>query len=377
MKFRRIKAMARKEFLHIVRDTRSLVMALLVPLFMLVLFGYALSLDVDHIPTVIVDLDRTPSSRDLRERFVGTTYFDVRGVDGSTALVNRQIDSGEILMAVVIPSGFHRDLARAARPGVQLLVDGSDSNTASIAINYAQALILAWGQGRMAKRANQVAGVQPKAPVDAQVRVWYNSDLKSRNFLIPGLIAVVLMIIAALLTSLTIAREWENGSMEQLLSTPLRPAEIVLGKLAAYFAIGAVDIITAVLMGIFVFDVPLRGSLWFLAFSSGLFLFGALSWGIFISAVAKTQLLAYQMGMLSSFLPAFLLSGFIYSIDNMPRAIQVVTYIVPARYFIAVLKALYLKGEGMTLLWVQVLLLAVYAAIVFTAATRKIGHKVA
>jgi ABC-2 type transport system permease protein len=370
MKYRRVRAMARKEFLHIVRDTRSLVMALLVPLFMLVLFGYALSLDVDHIPTMIVDQDQTPASRDLRSRFEGTPYFDVRGVETSAALVNREIDRSHVLLAVVIPAGFHRDLSRGERTSVQLLLDGSDSNTASIAINYAQALISVWSLERM-------AGRRPVMPVEAQVRVWYNSDLKSRNFLIPGLIAVVLMIIAALLTSLTIAREWENGSMEQLLSTPLRPAEIVLGKLAAYFAIGAVDVLTSVLMGVLVFDVPLRGNLFFLAFSSGIFLFGALSWGILISAIAKTQLLAYQMGMLSSFLPAFLLSGFMYSIENMPQAIQIATYIVPARYFIAILKAVYLKGEGMALLWVQILFLAIYGAVVFALATRKIGHKVA
>lgn len=377
MKFRRVRAMARKEFLHIARDIRSLAMALLVPLFMLVLFGYALSLDVDDIPTVIVDQDRSPASRELRARFEGTPYFDVRGVENSTAHVNREMNRGEILMAVVIPSGFHRELERGERPAVQLLLDGSDSNTASIAINYAQTLITVWSMERAAARVNQLTGAWPVAPVEAQVRVWYNSDLKSRNYLIPGLIAVVLMIIAALLTSLTIAREWENGSMEQLLSTPLRPAEIVLGKLSAYFAVGAVDVLTSVLMSVFIFDVPLRGNLIFLAFSSGIFLFGALSWGILISAIAKTQLLAYQMGMLTSFLPAFLLSGFMYSIENMPHAIQVATYIVPARYFIAVLKTVYLKGEGMALLWPQILLLLLYATIVFFATTRKIGHKVA
>jgi len=377
MKLRRVRAMARKEFLHIVRDTRSLTMALLVPLFMLILFGYALSLDVDHIPTMIVDQDRTPASAALRARFAGTPYFDVRSVESSTVNVNREIDRGGVLLAVVIPAGFHRGMARGERPEVQLLLDGSDSNTASIAINYAQALISVWAMERTAERVNQLTGAQPRPPAEAQVRVWYNSDLKSRNFLIPGLIAVVLMIIAALLTSLTIAREWENGSMEQLLSTPLRPAEIVLGKLAAYFAVGAADVVTSVLMSVFVFDVPLRGGFLFLAFSSGIFLFGALSWGILISAIAKTQLLAYQMGMLSSFLPAFLLSGFMYSIENMPRGIQTVSYIVPARYFIAVLKAVYLKGEGMGLLWMQVLFLCLYAGIVFTLATRKVGHKVA
>jgi ABC-2 type transport system permease protein len=370
MKLRRVRAMARKEFLHILRDPRSLVMALLVPMFMLVLFGYALSLDVDHIPTLVVDQDRTPASRDLRARFEGTPFFDVEGVESSTATVDGEMDRGRVMLAVVIPAGFARDLARGQRPEVQLLLDGSDSNTASIAINYAQTLILGWAGER-------VAGRRVTLPVEAQVRVMYNSDLKSRNFLIPGLIAVVLMIIAALLTSLTIAREWENGSMEQLLSTPLRPAEIVLGKLTAYFAIGTVDVLTSVLMGVFVFEVPLRGNLVFLAFSSALFLFGALSWGILISAIAKTQLLAYQMGMLSSFLPAFLLSGFMYSIENMPRPIQIVTSIVPARYFIAILKAVYLKGEGMELLWMQVVFLAIYGAAVFVLATRKIGHKVA
>lgn len=377
MKFRRVRAMARKEFLHIVRDPRSLAMALLVPFFMLMLFGYALSLDVDRIPALIVDQDQTPASRDLRARFEGTPFFDVRGVETSTARVNGEIDRGAILMAVVIPAGFHRDLSRGAAPAVQLLLDGSDSNTASIAINYAQALISVWASERGTERLNKLTGAAPPPPVEARVRVWYNSEMKSRNFIIPGLIAVVLMIIAALLTSLTIAREWENGSMEQLLSTPLRPAEIVLGKLAAYFAVGAADVATSVLLGVFAFDVPLRGNLFFLAFASSIFLFGALSWGVLISAIAKTQLLAYQMGMLSSFLPAFLLSGFIYSIDNMPRAIQIVTYIVPARYFIAVLKAVYLKGEGMALLWTELLFLAIYAGLVFAAATRKIGHKVA
>lgn len=365
MKLRRITAMARKEWLHIVRDPRSLGMALMVPLLMLLLFGYALSLDVDQIPTLIVDQDATPASRALRAKFQGSRYFDIRGVEPSTRAVDAMIDRGDIILAVVIPAGFERDINRRAQPGVQLLLDASDSNTASIAINYAEALIGQWALG----------GFTPLT--DARVRVWYNSDLKSRNYIIPGLIAVILVIIAALLTSLTIAREWENGSMEQLLSTPLRPAEIVLGKLAAYFAVGAIDVVTSVLVSVFVFDVPLRGNLIFLAFTSGLFLFGALSWGVFLSAVARTQLLAYQMGMLTSFLPAFLLSGFIYSIDGMPRPIQIVTHAFPARYFIAILKALYLKGEGLQLLWAEVLFLIAYSAVIFVAATRKVGTKVA
>lgn len=365
MKFRRIIAIARKEWLHIIRDPRSLGMALMVPLLMLLLFGYALSLDVDKIPTLIVDQDGTPASRALRSRFEGSRYFEIRGVETSTRLVNELVDRGAIILAVVIPTGFERDLNRRAQPGIQLLLDASDSNTASIAINYAEALIAQWALGNF------------PPPSDARVRVWYNSELKSRNYIIPGLIAVILAIIAALLTSLTIAREWENGSMEQLLSTPLRPAEIVLGKLAAYFTVGAIDVVLSVLVSVFVFEVPLRGNLIFLAVTSGLFLFGALSWGVFLSAVARTQLLAYQMGMLTSFLPAFLLSGFIYSIDGMPKPVQLVTYAFPARYFIVILKALYLKGEGLQLLWGEVLFLVAYSTVIFIAATRKVGTKVA
>lgn len=377
MKLRRVRAMARKEFLHILRDTRSLVMALLVPFIMLLLFGYALSLDVDHIPTVFVDQDRTPASRDLLQRFSGSRYFDVLRVESSTANVDREIDTSKALLVVVIPTGFERELINAGKPSVQLLLDGSDSNTASIAINYAEALVSLWSAERVADRMSRLRGLKMTVPAQTQVRIWYNSDLRSRNFLVPGLISVILMIIASLLTSLTIAREWENGSMEQLLSTPLRPVEIVLGKLAAYFLVGIADVITSVSLGVFVFDVPLRGSLLLLGLSSGIFLFGALSWGIFISAVAKTQLLAYQMGTLTSFLPAFILSGFIYSIDNMPRVIQIISHVVPARYFIAVLKALYLKGEGLALLWPQLGFLSIYAAIVFALATRRVGHKVA
>lgn len=366
MKLRRVKAMARKELLHIARDPLSLGMALLIPLLMLLLFGYALSLDVDRIPTRIVDRDHSPTSRALWSRFDGSRYFNVLEVSPNDQNLNAEIDRGQILLAVVIPAGFERDIFLRHKPQVQLLLDASDSNTASIALNYAESLISLWAlEGR------------PEPPLSPEVRVWYNEDLKSRNYIIPGLIAVVLMIIAALLTSLTIAREWENGSMEQLLSTPLRPAEIVLGKLAAYFAIGAADVVTSVLAGVFVFDIPLRGNLFFLAFSSGIFLFGALSWGVFVSAVARSQLLAYQIGMMTSFLPAFLLSGFIYAIENMPLVIQAVTYIVPARYFVVVLKAIYLKGEGISLLWPQILFLAFYAAIVFIAATKKVGRKLA
>jgi drug efflux transport system permease protein len=224
---------------------------------------------------------------------------------------------------------------------------------------------------------NRRGGEHLTPPVDARLRVWYNSSLESKNYVVPGLIAVILQSIAALLTSLTIARELEMGTMEQILSTPLRPAEMVLGKMLAYFAIGVVDAVVTFLVAILVFQVPFRGSLPLLMFSVCIFLCGALFWGIFVSAAAKTQLQAYQMGLLSSFLPAFLLSGFIYSIENMPLVIRVITYFIPAKYVITILKGLFLKGVGVTVLWSELGLLTLYAVLVFTAATRKLNRKLA
>jgi ABC-2 type transport system permease protein len=226
-------------------------------------------------------------------------------------------------------------------------------------------MLLRRGQGKL------------KMPVDVRIRVLYNNELKSRNFIVPGLIAVILMIIASLLTSLTIAREWENGTMEQLLSTPVRPAELLLGKLAAYFVLGMADMVISLIVGVGVFGVPMRGSAFLLIGASALFLFGALCWGILLSTITRSQLLAYQLSLLSSFLPAFLLSGFIYSIDDMPFVIQQFTRIVPARYFVAILQGVFMKGTGLEVLWTQVLFLGSYGALVFTIAVRKMRQKMA
>ena len=369
MNVRRTRAVARKEFRHIVRDPRSLIMALAIPLLFLLLFGLALSLDVDRIPTLIYDADRSPQSRDLIHRFAGSRYFQILGFVDNYQVIERQIDRSEILLAVAIPNDYSRRVSRGEKADVQLIVDGSDSNTAAIALGYAEAVVSNYAQ--------QLRRVPLGPPVDARLRVWYNSELQSKNYVVPGLIAVILMIIAALLTSLTIAREWEMGTMEQLLSTPLRPAELVLGKMLAFFAVGLADIVISVLTGVLVFRVPLRGDVLFLLFTSCIFLCGALFWGIFLSAVARTQLLAYQMGILTSFLPAFLLSGFIYATENMPLPIQIITRVVPARYFITILKGIFLKGVGIQVLWGETVFLLIFAVIVFLLATRKLKQKMA
>jgi ABC-2 type transport system permease protein len=375
MSYRRMRAVSIKELHHITRDARSLGLALLLPVLMLLLFGFALSLDVDHIPTMIYDQDQTPESRALIRQFEGSKFFEIRGMVGDYTAIERAIDRSRILMGVVIPRDYSRQLGAGREAQVQILLDGSDSNTASIALGYAESLVSSYSLDLRTAALNRRAGERLTPPVEARLRVWYNSSLESKNYVVPGLIAVILQIIAALLTSLTIAREWEMGTMEQILSTPLRPAEMVLGKMFAYFLVGLADATIAVLVGVFVFEVPFRGSVPLLVVSTCVFLFGALFWGIFISAAARTQVAAYQMGILSSFLPAFLLSGFVYSIESMPWEIQAITHIVPARYVVTILKGIFLKGVGLSVLWGELGFLALYALIVFLLATRKLNQK--
>jgi ABC-2 type transport system permease protein len=376
LSYRRLRAVFVKEIHHITRDARSLIMALAVPVVMLLLFGFALSLDVDRIPTMIYDQDQTAESHALIREFQGSRYFQIVSEVSDYATIERGIDRSRVLMGVTIPRDYSRQLGSGHAAQVQILLDGSDSNTASIALGYVESLVRGYSLQLRTTAMNRRAGQRLAPPVDARLRVWYNSSLESKNYVVPGLIAVILQIIAALLTSLTIAREWEMGTMEQILSTPLRPAELVLGKMLAYFAVGVTDATIAVIVGIFVFTVPFRGSLLLLAFSVCLFLFGALFWGIFVSAAAKTQLQAYQMGVLSSFLPSFLLSGFIYSIETMPPVIRVITHIVPARYVVTILKGIFLKGVGLSVLWGELGFLALYAVWVFAMATRKLNQKI-
>lgn len=376
MRLRRLKAVAWKELLHVRRDVRSLAMALAVPFVLLMLFGYALTLDVDRVPVLVYDIDRTPASRELVARLEGSRFFDVLGYASGYGQIEREIDAGRCLVALVIPKGYARDILSGRKAEIQILVDGSDSNTASIALGYIDALLASYSQQvRWQAQQRRLGRVLPLA-LETRLRVWYNPRLQSKNYIVPGLIAVILMIIGALLTSLTIAREWEGGTMEQVLSTPLRPLELVLGKAVAYFLIGVADVVSAVLTGVFIFRVPLRGSLLLLAVSCALFLAGALFWGILISALARSQMLAYQASMISSFLPAFLLSGFVWAIENMPRPVQLVTYAVPARYFIAILKGIFLKGVGLAILWPQLAFLAVYACLVLVVAAKKARQKV-
>lgn len=377
MNLRRVKAVARKEFIHVWRDPLSLTMALATPGFLLILFGFALTLDVDNVPLAVWDQSNTPRSRELVSRFDGSRYFSLEKRFGNYRDLVRAIDSGEVMLGLVIPRDFAALVEADRDAPVQLIVDGGDSNRATIAIGYADAIADRFSVDLSVERNHLRGGKPLGVPLDARPRVWFNEDMESRNYIIPGLIAVIMMVIATMLTSLTIAREWERGTMEQLISTPVRPGELILGKLAPYFVIGACDVLFAVLMAEFVFHVPFRGNLALLFGLSGIFLIGALAMGMTVSIVARSQLLSCQVAVVATFLPAFLLSGFIFTIDNMPPVIQAITHVVPARYFVTILKGIYLKGVGLDILGVEAAFLTAYAAVVVFIARIKLKKKLA
>ena len=376
MKLQRIKAVAKKEFLHVFRDPRSLGLGIAIPMILLFLFGYALTLDVDRVPLIVWDQSHSHASRDFISRFTGSRYFALQGHADNYREIERAIDRREALIAVVIPVDFAGRIESGRKADVQVIVDGSDSNTATFALGYADAAALSYSSD-VAVKATRRSGGSPPAPLlDVRPRVWFNSDLISKNYIFPGLIAVIMMVITALLTSLTVAREWETGTMEQLISTPLKGPELIAGKLIPYFAVGILDLVLSVVVGEFVFDVPLRGSLPLLFGMSVLFLIGALSLGMLISIVAKSQRLASQIAMVTTMLPAFLLSGFIFPIDNMPLVIRAITHIITARYFVVILRGIYLKDVGLDVLAGEAGFLAVFGALVIFLSIRKFRKKI-
>jgi ABC-2 type transport system permease protein len=309
---------------------------------------------------VVWDQSQTTASRGFISQFGGSRYFLIQGYAWSYPELEWEVDSGRALAALVIPRDFEIQSGRPA--AVQLIVDGSDSNTATLAVGYAGAIARAYSQSLSLWEIRRLGGQAQNPPVDFRPRVWFNPELESRNYIIPGLIAVIMMVIAALLTSLTVAREWERGTMEQLISTPVTGRELILGKLLPYLAIGVVDVVLAVVLGQFLFRVPLRGSVLLVLLSAGVFLVGTMALGILVSVMARNQLMANQAAMVLTFVPSFLLSGFVFPISTMPAVVQWITYLVPARYFISLLKAIYLKGVGLTVLAGDGILLIVFAA---------------
>jgi ABC-2 type transport system permease protein len=360
----RLFAIARKEILQLSRDPRSLLLAFFLPAILLILFGYAITSDVRNIATAVVDQDVSASSRSLVDAFRASGYFTIVETPASPREIGPLLDRSRLTVGLVIPPDFEARLQAGKKAPVQAIVDGSDANTATIAIAYAQAITRSFQAGAGAGAALQSATIEPRS------RVWYNEDLRSRNAIVPGLVGVILMVVAAMLSSLTLAREWERGTMEQLASTPVGRFEVVFGKLLPYLGIGVIDVLLASVLGVALFGVPFRGDpILFLVLSLA-FLTGALGLGLFISAVARSQVLATQIAMVVTFLPSFLLSGFMFSISVMPPALQAFTFLVPARYFLVVTRGIFLKGVGIEVLYVQGLLMILFAAVGLLLATR-------
>lgn len=360
----RLLAVSRKEVLHLRRDRRSLGLAFVLPAIMVLAFGWVISFDIRHIKMAVYDEDRSQASRALVDAFTASSYFVVTGHLDRYGDAEPLLDRGAVRLVLVIPPRFQARLSGGGPAPVQALVDGSDANTATIALAYARGIVTAYAT-RAILGARRVA-----PPVRAETRVWYNEELKSSNMIVPGLIAVVMMIIAAMLTSLTIAKEWERGTMEQLASTPVHPVEVVLGKLLPYLGIGMIDVLVTGFIGAVVFAVPFRGSFLFFVGASFFFLVGALGIGLAISAVTKSQMLAIQVAMVATYLPSFLLSGFMFDVANMPTALQALALFVPARYFITAVRGIFLKGVGPEVLWPYGLGMILFGIAGLTLATR-------
>ena len=359
MKLRNIQAVTRKEFYHLFRDFRSLYLAFALPLLLILLFGYALSLDVDNVETAVVDYDNTDLSRDFIRHLDASPYFHVAAHLANTQEATQYLDHGRAILAIVIPPGWTKDLRGDREASLQLLLDGSDPNFASITRGYVNAFVEQYNQKLLVQFLNRQGMEKIKPPLEGRIRVWFNEDLESRNFIVPGIIAVIIMIVGAMLTSLVIAREYENGTMETIKSLPITAGEFLIGKAIPYFFVGLTDVLISILMGQVLFGVVMKSSFWLMIAASSIYLGVALALGLLISTVTKSQLLANQGAILLTYLPSLLLSNFVFPVVNMPKFLQIVTYIVPATYYIDILSGIYLRNLGIAHLWPSYLVMAV------------------
>jgi ABC-2 type transport system permease protein len=357
------RAMVRKELRQIMRDRRTLLILVFVPALFLLLYGYALNFDIRNIDLAVEDRDGSTASRALVSAFTNSGYFTYAGAAHSQRELDWLIDTNTARAALVIPSGYGRDLANRVPVRVQVIVNGDNANTASAVVGYAGAIVAEAGAEMLALAAGGGGGGTPRALVSFEPRVWYNPQLRSALFLVPGLIAYISMITAVISTSLAVVREKERGTMEQIRMAPVSPLAFVIGKTIPYSVIAFVSAVLIVLVSMALFGLPQNGPWWLLFLTIALFLVGAQGQGLLISTVASTQQVAFQIALLSSFLPTFILSGFIFPITSMPAAVQVITYIVPARYFVSALRSVVLKGTNIDVVWTQLVALVIFASV--------------
>ncbi|MDD5706117.1 MAG: ABC transporter permease [Kiritimatiellae bacterium] len=370
----RVKRVLVKEFIHIFRDPRMKGVIFLMPILQALVFGYAVTTDVRDVTTAVFDRDNSAASRELIARFEASGYFDVVARVHDEARVRELLDAGKVRAVLRLNHGFEREL-RAGRTGqLQVLLDGTDSNTAGIVLDYSARIAAEMSQAILVTRLARLHGAfRPLGGVELQMRAWFNENLESRNFYVPGVIAILVMLITLMLTSMAVVREKEIGTMEQILVTPITPAEFIVGKTVPFAIIGFVDVLVITVIAVFWFDVPIRGNLWLLLLATALYLMTTLGIGLFISTISNTQ----QQAMMTTFffyLPAVLLSGFMFPIANMPEAIQWLTYLNPLRYFLIVIRGIFLKGVGVSVLWPQLLALAAMGLVTLRAASGRF-HK--
>jgi len=371
MNFSRLYAIIKKEIRHILRDPRSFISAIVLPMVLMIIYCESLSLDVDNLPAVVMDHDKTYESRELINRFTSGGYFYITDfVDNYTA-IQKSIDEGKSVVAIVIPRDFSKNIISSnSKPSVQILTDATDPNRASIASSYAQMIVREFSAAKQRQKAKI-----GKPFVSSETRIWFNQSLRSKNFIIPGLIALIMAILSALLTSTAISKEWENGTMELLISTPVSASEIILGKFIPYFLIGIIDAVILISAGFFIYHVPITGSLFLLTAVIILFLSLCIMFGLVLSSILKSSLAANIVSLLMMFLPTMLLSGFIFFVPAMPKPLQILSCLVPAKYFINCSRGIYAKGTGFDILWIDMLILALFFILLFIICVRKFRKK--
>lgn len=369
-----LRSVVKKEFRQIRRDKRSLAFMIFLPAFQLLLFGFALNFDVKHIPLAVVDEDGSRTSRDLVDKFRTTEYFDLEAVLPKTAAIDPLMAREDIRAALVIPPRFAEDLLAGRSPAVQVLVDGSNAMSGSTAAGYVGAILQRYSQKITFEALARRGYPGVTLPLEAEVRVWYNPELRSAKFLIPGLMAFILMVIVTISTAFSVVREKERGTMDQIRVSSLRPGELIIGKMIPYALISLAAAHLVLLLGQVLFGIGIRGSYPLLLLAMVLFVSGALGQGLLISSITRTQQVAFLLAVLTTMLPTFILSGFVFPIRNMPPVIQGITYLVPGRYFLAALRAIILKGAGLPAIWEQFLFLAAFAALSLGASAVRLGR---
>ena len=372
---RKTLAVASKELRQILRDRRSLLILLFVPAFFLLLYGYALNFDIRNVKLAVQDKDRSTKSRELVSSFVNSGYFSLVGYVDSPTELDRLVDEGRVRAILTIPSGFEHDLSLHQPVTVQVIIDGDNANTASTVSGYARTLIGAYSTAQMQAVVTAPGSRLPVPVITVEPRIWYNPQLRSTLFLVPGLIAYISMITAVVSTALSVVREKERGTMEQVRMAPLSPLPYIIGKTLPYLVISFVSAILVILSAMVLFDLPMRGSWLLLCAAIGLFLIGAQAQGLLISTIAETQQVAFQIALLSSLLPTMILSGFIFPIQSMPTVVQWITHIVPARYFLVALRAIVLKGADITAFWQDMMALAIFATVALGLASLRLRRE--